>query len=54
LLLIDFILFFSNTGGKEINRISKENYLNNIKRSDYNIAEFQRALANAAYSETGF
>jgi len=54
---IDFrktiFIFLSNTGGKEIIRISRENYFNNVKRSDYNITELQRALANAAHSEKG-
>jgi hypothetical protein len=45
---------FSNTGGQDINRIAQKNYFDNIERTDYNIAEFQRTLANAAYSEKGF
>jgi len=51
---MNLILLFSNTGGKDIIHISRENHFNNIKRSDYDITEFQRALANAAFTETGF
>ena len=55
---IDFrktiFIFLSNTGGTDIVRIARENYFNNIPRKDYNIVEIQKALANAAFSETGF
>ncbi len=51
---IYFILFFSNTGGTDINVIAQRNHYDNIERSDYDITEFQRALANAAYGEKGF
>jgi len=54
---IDFrktiFIFLSNTGAKEIVRISRENYFNNVERIDYNITELQRALANAAHDEKG-
>ncbi|CAF3893325.1 unnamed protein product [Rotaria magnacalcarata] len=54
---IDFrktiFIFLSNTGGKEINMIAHKNHFAAIKRENYNIAEFQRALANAAFSEAG-
>ncbi|CAF4087688.1 unnamed protein product, partial [Rotaria sordida] len=46
-------LFFSNTGGKEINTIAHNNHFASIERNNYNITEFQRALANAAFSEPG-
>jgi hypothetical protein len=44
---------FSNTGGTDIIRIARENYFNNIQRRDYSIVDIQKALANAAFSETG-
>ena len=47
-------LFLSNTGGMEINRIAQENYFASIPRENYNITQLQRALANAAFSESGF
>jgi hypothetical protein len=37
-----------------VNGIAQKNHLASVKRSDYNITEFQRALANAAFSEPGF
>lgn len=46
-------IFISNSGGKEMIQIARENYLKNVKRSDYNILDLQKALANAAFSETG-
>ena len=46
-------IFISNTGGKEIIQIARENYFKNVKRSDYDILELQKALANAAFAETG-
>ncbi|CAF3875477.1 unnamed protein product, partial [Rotaria sp. Silwood1] len=42
-----------NTGGKDINVIAQNNHFASIQRKDYNITEFQRALANAAFSEPG-
>ncbi|UJR09216.1 hypothetical protein I4U23_013464 [Adineta vaga] len=54
---IDFrktiFIFLSNTGGKDINIIAQNNHFSSIERRDYNITEFQRALANAAFSEAG-
>ncbi|CAF4720812.1 unnamed protein product, partial [Rotaria sp. Silwood2] len=54
---IDFrktiFIFLSNTGGKEINVIAQNNHFASIQRNNYNITEFQRALANAAFSEPG-
>ncbi|CAF1060585.1 unnamed protein product [Rotaria sordida] len=54
---IDFrktiFIFLSNTGGKEINTIAHNNHFASIERNNYNITEFQRALANAAFSEPG-
>lgn len=46
-------IFLSNTGGKDIIQIARENYFQNVKRADYDILELQKALANAAFSETG-
>lgn len=53
--LINFLIQnFSNTGGKEINTISLNYYFSSVSREDYNITEFQRALANAAFTERGW
>lgn len=43
----------SNTGAKEVNVIAQNNHFAAIERRDYNITEFQRALANAAFAEAG-
>lgn len=49
-----FLFCCSNTGGIDINRIAQRNYFENIKREDYDVLEFQKALANAAFAEKGF
>ena len=43
----------SNTGGSVINEIAQRYHFESIKRSDYNVTEIQRALANAAFNEPG-
>ncbi|CAF0725317.1 unnamed protein product [Didymodactylos carnosus] len=46
-------IFLSNTGGTSMIRLAQKYHLSGIKRDNYNVVEFQKALSNAAFNEEG-